>query len=190
MTAAVPGVFCGADFFVCGSVNAPGKAAHLELKFSNMEIYDLCRETLIMAGFDPKSAVRRNTLLLYMKRSELIVNFLTYLGAYKAVLDFESAKVEKELRNDVNRAVNCDLANIKKTGAAARRQIDDIHYLKESGLYEQLSEQVREIGELRLQHPDADLVSLGKMLTPPISKSGGGTQTWFDSKNGGRKRKK
>ena len=159
-------------FVACGSVNTPEKTAHLEMKFSDMTVYDLCRETMIMAGFEPKSAIRGRTLLLYMKRSSQIVDFLTYLGAYKAVLDFESAKVERELRNDVNRAVNCDLANIRKMGAAAQRQILDIQTVREAGMYEQLSPPVRELAALRMKHPEADLISLGKMLSPPISKSG------------------
>lgn len=159
-------------FISCGTVNDPLKAAHLEFRFTDRNQMELCRETMIMSGFPPRVSSRRAYLILYMKKTEFIVNFLTYLGAYKAVLDFENANVNKEVNSNVNRTVNCDIANIEKARAAGQKQVDLIKHLKTSGRFYGLPETVRELAELRLKNPDATLEELGKMLQPPLSKSG------------------
>ncbi len=159
-------------FISCGSVNAPDKEPHMELRFHNGEDMELCRETMIMSGFPPHASVRRDYLVLYIKKAERIVEFLTYLGAYKAVLDFENAQVNKEVNRSVNRTVNCDMANIERTRAAGQEQIDQIRDLMASGKFQGLPETVKELAELRLKNPDATLEELGRMLTPSLSKSG------------------
>ncbi len=159
-------------FISCGTVNDPSKAAHLELRFTDRTDMELCRETMIMSGFPPHVSTRREYLILYIKKSELIVDFLTYLGAYKAVLDFENASVNKEVNRNVNRAVNCDIANIEKARATGQKQIALIENLKSSGKFFSLPEHVRELAELRIKNPDATLEELGKMVTPALSKSG------------------
>ena len=159
-------------FISCGTVNDPSKAAHLELRFTDRTEMELCRETMIMSGFPPHVSTRREYLILYIKKSEFIVEFLTYLGAYKAVLDFENANVNKEVNRNVNRAVNCDIANIEKARAAGQKQIALIESLKASGKFFSLPDKVRELAELRLENPDATLEELGKMVTPALSKSG------------------
>ena len=159
-------------FIGCGSVNDPVKAAHLEFRFTDRNAMELCRETMIMCGFPPRISCRRAYLLLYIKKTGMIVDFLTYLGAYKAVLDFENSNVEKEVNSSVNRTVNCDMANIEKARAAGQKQVAEIKNLMDSGKFQRLPENVKELARLRLENPDATLEELGKMLIPPLSKSG------------------
>lgn len=159
-------------FISCGTVNDPSKAAHLELRFTDRDAMELCRETMVMSGFPPHISCRRAYLLLYIKKTGLIVDFLTYLGAYKAVLDFENANVKKEVNSNVNRTVNCDIANMEKARATGQKQVEEIRNLMNSGKFQRLPENVKELARLRLENPDATFEELGKMLTPPLSKSG------------------
>lgn len=120
----------------------------------------------------PKRTVRRNDYLLYYKESENIEDLLTYLGAPKSSLELMEVKIVKELRNRVNRATNCETANISKTVNAALSQIEDIRLIEASGGIGSLDEELRELARLRLQNPDMSLRELGKALTSPISRSG------------------
>ncbi|MBE7056040.1 MAG: DNA-binding protein WhiA [Ruminococcaceae bacterium] len=159
-------------FIATGTVNNPSKSSHLEIRFTDSMLGVFCREQMIMAGFAPNVSFRREYMVLYIKKTELIVDLLTYLGAYKAVLDFDNAVVAKELNVSVQRAVNCDLANIDKASSVGKKQIEAIHKLKKSGRFNALPENVKEIAELRLRNPESSLTELGKLLDPPISKSG------------------
>ena len=159
-------------FISCGTVNNPSKSVHLEIRFADDTEMRLCRETMIMSGFAPRVSTRRDYLILYMKKTEMIVEFLGFLGAYKAVLEFESVNVAKEYNSNVNRTMNCDLANIDKAIAAGQKQVDLINRLKATGNFYTLPESVRAVAELRLENPEASLETLGKMLNPPLSKSG------------------
>lgn len=159
-------------FISCGTVNSPQKSAHLEIRFTDGVLSRICRETMAMVGFAPNISFRREYVILYIKKSELIVDLLTYLGAYKAVLDFENVKVNKEMNVSINRAVNCDMANIEKARFVGKQQADAVLKLKESGRLGMMPENVRQIAALRLQNPEATLTELGAMLDPPISKSG------------------
>lgn len=116
--------------------------------------------------------MRRNDYLLYYKESENIEDLLTYLGAPKSSLELMEVKIVKELRNRVNRATNCETANISKTVNAALSQIEDIRLIEASGGIGSLDEELRELARLRLQNPDMSLRELGQALTSPISRSG------------------
>ena len=94
------------------------------------------------------------------------------MGAHVALMDFENMRILKEMRNSVNRKVNCETANIGKTVNAAQRQIEEIRRLMESDKYKELSPALKEMAELRVSHPEATLKELGELLTPPLGKSG------------------
>ena len=159
-------------FLGCGTVNSPEFAAHLEFRFRSAEMCRLCRETLVMEGFLFKLSFRREYAVIYTKTADTISELLTYLGAYKAVLDMENARVTKEVTSGVNRVMNCDIANSIKANDAGRRQAEMITALQSAGRFNSLPESVRQIAMQRLEDPDASLTELGKRMEPPISKSG------------------
>ena len=108
----------------------------------------------------------------YLKEGESISNFLAMIGSNNGVLKFEEIRVIKELKNDVNRKVNCETANLNRTIDAALSQIEDIKFLKQMKKFDELSDEMKEIAYLRLENPDTSLKDLGKMLKNPIGKSG------------------
>ena len=109
---------------------------------------------------------------LYLKEGEDISKLLAFIGANKAVLKFEEIRVLRDMRNNVNRIVNCETANLNKTINAALKQIDDIKYIKKMNKFNKLSKGLQEIANLRLNNSDSSLIELGKMLDNPIGKSG------------------
>ena len=110
--------------------------------------------------------------IMYMKEGEEISKFLAFIGAAKSVMKFEEIRVERHMNNKVNRLVNCETANLNKVLNASIEQIEAIKKLKNSKKFEQLDEPLKEIAELRLKNPNANLVELGKMLKTPVGKSG------------------
>ena len=102
----------------------------------------------------------------------MIVDILNVMEAYVSLMDMENVRILKDMRNDINRRVNCETANIKKTVNAARRQIEDIEYIEKTKGLKYLNDSLRQLAELRLEEPDANLAELGEMLNPPVSKSG------------------
>ena len=109
---------------------------------------------------------------LYIKDGEEISKYLAFIGANKAVLKFEEIRVIRDMRNNVNRLVNCETANLNKTINAALKQIDDINFIIKCNRFSELTENLQEIAHVRLENPDASLIELGKMLNNPIGKSG------------------
>ena len=115
---------------------------------------------------------RKKYNVVYVKEGSQIVDFLNVIGAHIALMNFENIRILKEVRNSVNRQVNCETANISKTVNAAAKQIEDIKYIECNMGFSQLSDGLREVAELRLDYPESSLQELGKMLKKPISKSG------------------
>ena len=115
---------------------------------------------------------RKNGVTLYLKDGEEISNFLAYIGASQAVLKFEEIRVLRQMKNKINRKVNCETANLSKTIAASVKQVEAIKHLQKNGKFETLPDNLKEIAILRLENPDASLVELGEMLASPIGKSG------------------
>ncbi len=107
-----------------------------------------------------------------MKEGAAIVDFLNIIGAHKALMEFENVRILKEMRNSINRKVNCEAANIKKTVSAASRQVEDIQYIRDTIGFESLSENLAEMAKVRLAHPDVPLKELGSLLETPLGKSG------------------
>ncbi|KIL38857.1 sporulation regulator WhiA [Gordoniibacillus kamchatkensis] len=160
-------------FLAGGSVNNPeGSSYHLEIASAYEEHCNaLCR----LAGkfnLNARCIERKKGYVLYIKEGEKIIQFLNLIGAHQALLRFEDVRIMKDMRNSVNRIVNCETANLNKTIGAAVRQIDNIRLLqKEIGL-ENLPEKLREVAEIRLQYPDMNLKEVGDMLGGKVSKSG------------------
>lgn len=159
-------------FMTAGSVTDPEKAYHLEIAVTS-ERYAISICNLMQAfGFQGKVVLRKKYHVIYLKEGSMIVDFLNVIGAHMALMNFENVRILKEVRNSVNRQVNCETANINKTVTAATRQMEDIRYIEQHGGISKLSEGLREIAELRLDYPDSSLIELGQMLQKPLGKSG------------------
>lgn len=160
-------------FLACGSVNNPEKKYHLEFVMPTLE---LCNDVgaLIIDNFDiiPKHTERKNYQIVYIKESENIIDLLTIMGAVNSSFELINMKIYKDMRNKINRAVNCDNANIEKSLKAAERQIADIELIDETVGLSSLPENLQEIANVRYNNPDFNLKELGQALDPPISRSG------------------
>ena len=158
-------------FLAGGSVTDPTKRYHLEMTTSH---YKVSRETcalLIECGFSPKELTRGGNNILYFKQSDYIEDFLTAIGAQVSAMGVMEAKVEKDLRNGVNRRVNCETANLTKVVDASMGQMAAIRTLEEAGELDKLPGKLRETALLRKENPEATLQELAAMLEPPITKS-------------------
>lgn len=163
--------FVRGAFLAGGSVTDPGKRYHLELVTSH---YNVAREVFSLLGelgFDPGSTSRSGNYITYFKQSAAIEDLLTTLGAPLAAMDLMTAKVEKEMRNTINRKVNCDTANLGKMVDATMRQIAAIEKLENTGAIESLSEKLQETARARVSNPEASLAELAASLDPPVTKS-------------------
>ena len=163
--------FLRGAFLAGGSVTDPGKGYHMELTTVHQSVsregYALMEEVM---GFYPKSAARGGGQVLYLKQSDLISDFLTYLGAPVAAMGIMEAKLEKELNNRVNRRCNCDDANTSKVVEAAQEQLASIRVLHSRGLYDQLPNKLQQAAKARQENPEASLTELAAMMEPPITK--------------------
>ena len=163
--------FLRGAFLAGGSVTDPAKGYHMEITTTHQSV---ARETNALMeevlGFYPKSALRNGTQVLYVKQSEQIEDFLTYLGAPVSAMGIMEARLEKELNNKVNRRCNCDEANTSKVVEAAQEQLSAIRILQELGLVEQLPKKLQQALTARLENPEASLTELAQMMEPPITK--------------------
>ena len=161
-------------FMASGSVNNPETSRyHLEI-YSIYEEHnqDIC-DMLIFYGLNARALERRNGFISYLKGAEKIADFLTLIGATNSMLKFEDVRIVRDMRNSVNRLVNCETANMNKTIDAASKQIDNIEFIQQRVGLGALPEKLQEIAELRLEHPEVSLKELGEMIpSGAISKSG------------------
>ncbi len=164
--------FLRGAYLVCGSLTDPEKDYHCEFGVSYM---NLCRDLSTLMGevlSEPKSTVRRGSYVVYYKESENIEDLLTYIGATQSSLELMNIKIIKDIKNRVNRRMNCDNANLDKTLAASFQQVEDIKYIFEHRDKSYLSDELREFAEIRLENPDMSLRELGESVEPPLSRSG------------------
>jgi len=161
------GVFLGG-----GSISDPEKTYHLEIVTNNETYANDIKKLINSFGLNSKIVLRKGNYVVYLKEGENIVDFLNIIGAHSALLNLENVRIYKEMRNNVNRLVNCETANLNKTVNAAMRQIKNIEYIKEHMGLDKLPKNLREIAEIRLQHQEASLKELGEMLDPVVGKSG------------------
>ncbi len=164
--------FVRGTFLGSGSISNPKSTYHLEILFETEENAQITLNILKKYQIFGKILKKKNDYSLYIKDGDEIANFLALIQANKSVLKYEDIRVLRDIRNDINRKVNCETANLTKTIDAAVKQIEDINYLQEIGELKNLSEALQEIANLRLENPDVSLQELGKMLKNPIGKSG------------------
>lgn len=158
-------------FLAGGSVTDPAKGYHAEMATAHQIVARECcalfREAL---GFPPKTAPRAGGQVVYLKQSDLISDFLTFLGAPVSAMTIMETKLERELNNKVNRCCNCDEANTSKVVEAAQEQLTAIRILREKNMLEELPDKIKQAVFAREQNPEASLTELAAMMEPPISK--------------------
>ena len=164
--------FIRGAFMGGGSINNPENKYHLEIDFSNNENQEKVKRLLEEVGIDFKVLQNDKKSALYLKEGEEISKFLAYIGANKAVMQFEDVRIQREMRGKVNRIVNCESANLNKTINASIEQIAAIKKLQDNKQFNKLDDKLKEIATLRLENPDIPLSELGKMLKEPLGKSG------------------
>ena len=159
-------------FISVGSVNDPEKNYHLEFVLGDMETAQQLKNLINSFGLDAKVVERKDHFVVYLKEGEQIVDLLNVMGAPLALMDLENVRIVKEMRNDINRKVNCETANLNKVVGAAVKQLEDITYIEETIGLSKLPEQLEEVARLRLEYPDKSLKELGSFLMTPVGKSG------------------
>lgn len=159
-------------FLASGSLSDPEKGYHFEIVCSGEEKADELREMLASFGIDARITLRKRSYVLYVKEGSQIADLLNVMEAHVALMKFENVRILKEMRNSVNRQVNCETANLNKTVSAAVKQIEDIQFIQRTIGFDELPENLAEIAVLRLEQPETTLKELGQMLTPPVGKSG------------------
>lgn len=164
--------FLTGAFLGGGGVSDPKKGYHLELDTKREEYAARAAEVLALFGIHAKIIEHKSRYVVYVKDYESVADVLGLIGADFAALELFSVSVEKQVRNDINRQVNCESANMRKLGFAASQQLAAIKKIQKKVGLGVLSEPLREIAEVRLAYPDDSLKELGGRLTPPIGKSG------------------
>ena len=164
--------FIRGAFLAAGSVSNPNKAYHFEIVVSQQKNGELLCEVMRSFDIDAKMIARKYHYVVYVKEGAQIVDLLNVMEAHVALMEFENVRILKDMRNTINRKVNCEAANINKTVKAATRQVEDILFIKEKVGLATLAEGLEEIALLRTTYPEASLKELGEMLSPPVGKSG------------------
>ncbi|MCR4437009.1 MAG: DNA-binding protein WhiA [Clostridiales bacterium] len=159
-------------FLAGGSISDPEKTYHLEITCHSMDLAVKVRDFINRYHLNAKVIKRKANFVAYIKEGENIVDFLNIIGAHSSLLELENVRILKEMRNNVNRIVNCETANLEKTVNASLRQIENIRYIKEKIGFDSLPKNLKEIAEVRLNNEDANLKEMGEMLVPPLGKSG------------------
>ena len=164
--------FVSGAFLAAGSVNNPMKSYHMEIVCSSENQAEKLVDLINSFGVESRIVIRKKYFVVYLKDGGQIIDMLNIMEAHQALMSMENTRIVKEMRNAVNRRVNCETANITKTVNAAVKQVNDIEYIKASGAFMTLSEPLRQLAELRLAHPEASLKELGSLLDANVSKSG------------------
>ena len=159
-------------FLSSGSISDPEKGYHFEIVYPDEKKAEQLQTIIRSFSVDAKIVQRKKSYVVYVKEGAQIVDMLAVMGANVALMDLENIRILKEMRNSVNRKVNCETANINKTVNAAVKQTEDIKLIQQTIGFEQLSEGLAQIAELRIQYPEATLKELGMMLSPQVGKSG------------------
>ena len=167
MKSCLRGVFLGS-----GSISEPTAGNHLELVITNEQNANFINSILVKLGISVKVMKRKKTFVLYIKDSNTISDFLKIIGSNKGIISFEQTKVEKEYRNNMNRKINCEVANMDKIAVAASEQLKDIMIIKNAKLFHKLPDNLKQIANLRIKYPEASLDKIGDMLEVKLSRSG------------------
>lgn len=164
--------FLRGAFLCLGSMSDPRKGYHLEFVCESQLQAEQIRQAIGSFEVEAKIVRRKKYYVVYLKEGEGIVDLLNVMGAHQSLMLLESLRVEKEVRNSVNRQVNCEAANITKTVNAASRQIEDILLIQKQYGFSNLPDSLRQMAQVRLEHPESSLQELGGYLNPPVGKSG------------------
>ena len=164
--------FLRGAFLSIGSMSDPQKSYHLEFVCTDEDKARQLQSVIQGFEIDAKIVLRKKYYVVYLKEGSGIVDLLNVCEAPVALMNLENLRILKEMRNSINRRVNCEAANITKTVNAATRQIEDIEYLRDYYGFQKLPDNLRQMAEVRLEYPDAPLKELGEYLDPPVGKSG------------------
>lgn len=164
--------FLRGAFLGCGSMSDPKKGYHLEFVCTHKDKAKQLQDVMQEFDIEAKIVLRKKYYVVYLKEGEGIVDLLNVCEAPVSLMNLENLRILKEMRNSINRRVNCEAANITKTVNAATRQIEDIEYIRVHYGFQNLPENLRQMAEVRLENPDASLKELGEFLSPPVGKSG------------------
>ena len=164
--------FLRGAFLAAGSMSDPQKSYHFEIVCPSESMALQIQKLMCGFSMDAKTVRRKRYYVVYLKEGSQIVDMLNIMEAHVSLMELENVRIVKEMRNNVNRQVNCETANINKTVSAAVKQLEDITYLRDHVGFEKLSEGLEEVALARLSHPDATLKELVEFLSPPVGKSG------------------
>ena len=164
--------FIRGAFLAAGAMSNPEKSYHIEIVCTAMKKAEQLQNIINSFGLDAKVVVRKKTYVAYLKEGSQIVDLLNIMEAPVTLMEMENIRILKEMRNSVNRKVNCETAYINKTVSAAMKQVNDIRYIRDTIGLKELPEGLREIAELRLEYPNETLKELGDLLSTPLGKSG------------------
>ena len=159
-------------FMQSGSISDPEKFYHLEIVFTENEDAVRIQKMIEDFGLGAKIATRKGNYVVYLKEGSQIADMLRIMEAPLALMEFENIRILKEMRNSINRQVNCEAANLGKTISAAVKQVEDIKFICSTVGLEQLPEGLAQTAKMRLKHPEATLKELGELMDPPLGKSG------------------
>ena len=159
-------------FLAGGSISDPNKSYHFEIVCRTMPQAEQLRDTMNSFDVDAKIVERKKHFVVYLKEGAQIVDILNVMEAHVALMELENVRIVKEMRNSVNRKVNCETANINKTVSAAVRQMEDITYIRDQIGFDKLPEGLRDVALTRLAYPEAALKELGQLMASPLGKSG------------------
>lgn len=159
-------------FVAHGSITNPERTYHLEISTDKTQVAAKVLAVVRSLGLDAKVTDRKGDRVVYLKEGEQIATLLNIMGAHQALLEFENVRVLKEMRNSINRLVNCETANVDKTVAAAMDQLEDIHRIDQAMGIDALEPKLQSVAKTRLANPYASLAELGSLMEPPMSKSG------------------
>ena len=164
--------FIRGAFIASGSMSDPSKSYHFEIVCNTETQAEYLKDLINSFDMDAKIVKRKRTYVVYLKEGSQIVDILNVMEAHVSLMELENVRIMKDMRNNVNRKVNCETANINKTVSAAVRQMEDIEYIKEIIGFDGLPEGLKDVALTRLAYPDATLKELGELLENPIGKSG------------------
>lgn len=164
--------FLRGAFLTCGSVMSPEKKYHMEFVTSNYGLHNDLYAVMLALDLKPRIVIRKSNFVVYFKSSDEIADILTSMGAFGMLMNFHNAKIIKEIRNNVNRTINCESANMQKMVDASLAQVRAIEKLINTKRFDNLPENLKEVARLRLEYRECSLKELGEMLNPPLGKSG------------------
>lgn len=164
--------FLRGAFLTSGSMSDPRKSYHFEIVCQAPAKAEQIRKIMQCFALDAKIVARKKSFVVYLKEGSQIVDMLNVMEAHRALMELENVRILKEMRNTVNRKVNCETANINKTVSAAVKQIEDIRYIQETRGLEKLPDGLKDMALTRLTYPEASLKELGSLLATPVGKSG------------------